>query len=194
MTLHAARPLFTLACLLASPAIFAQTVNITVSGEIKEVVCTPTLSGPKVTGNTIALDPADTTDFPAQGATAKDTRITFAVTNCGKTQNNMWVHFNSTNTTTDGLMVPTTGPTDVVFEIIDVDSSGTPGSRVRAGGTAAATGPSGTQGTGAALSPISTWPNRSASKSYDIRYRRVSATPPQGGQISTAATYSVLYY
>jgi len=188
------RILFILTCLFVSPAVCAQSVTITVSGQINEPSCTPTLTGPRVTGNAIVLEDADTTDFPSQYSTAKPTRITFALTGCGKQSvNNMWVHFNSTNVS-DGIMVPTTGPTTVGFEIVDVDSSGTStGNRVHAGGGVVTT-PNANQGTAAPLSATSTWPNRTASKSYDVRYIRTSATAPEAGAISTQATYQVIFY
>jgi len=191
---HSTRTLFTLACLIASPAVFAQ-VNITVTGTIEEVVCTPTLTGTGVSGNTITLPKVNISDFPSNGSTAGATQITFTLTGCGMStaKNNMWVHFDSPSTTSGGLMVPTSGPNRVVFEILDVNSTGVVGARVRAGGTAGDQ-PNSNQGTAAAFT--GTWPSRDASKNYVIQYYRSSsnAFPALPGTISTSATYTVKYY
>jgi len=59
------RTLFTLACLLASPAVLAQ-VNITITGEIQEVSCTPIVTGTTAfNGNTLILAPIQLPDLNA---------------------------------------------------------------------------------------------------------------------------------
>jgi len=179
--------------MVATPAL-AQ-VNITVSGKINEVSCTPTLTGPRVSGNTVDLEPADLSDFPTTGSTAKPTEITFTLTGCGMStaKNNMWVHFTSATTTSGGIMVPTSGSTGVGFEIMDVKSDGSMGGRARTGGTAG-NQPTNNQGTAAAFT--GSFPNRDAVKKYVIRYVRLSSAgfPVSAGDISTAATYTVKYY
>jgi len=192
MSFQSIRIFIALACLIASPVTFAQAINITVSGEIKEVSCTPTLSGPRVSGNTIDLEPADITDFPALGSTAKPTEITFALVGCGMSaaKNNMWVHFSSPNNA-GGIMLPTSGSPRTGFEIMDVNSAGVMGSRVHVGGPEGDQ-PTSNQGTAAAFT--GTFPSRDATKKYVIRYRRYSSLDVVPGAISTPATYIVKYY
>jgi len=177
------RTLITLACFITSPALFAQTpVNITVTGT-------------NVSGNTITLPNVNISDFPSQGTTAGPIEITFTLTGCGMStaKNNMWVHFDSPNVSGAGFMMPTSGPARIGFEIMDVNSAGVMGDRVRAGGTAGDQ-PTNLQGTAAAFT--GTYPARDATKKYVIRYRRTSsaAFPPLPGTISTPATYTVKYY
>jgi len=194
MTTHSTRTLLTLACLLASPIAFAQ-VNITITGTIEDVACTPTLNGAAVSGNTITLPNVTIADFPSLGSTAGPVEITFTLTGCGMstTKNNMWVHFDSPNVSGGGLIIPTSGPISVQFEIMDVDATGVIGSRVRAGGTAGDQ-PNTNQGTAAAFTGA--WPTRDATKKYVIHYRKVSSSqfPAIPGTISTSATYTVKYY
>jgi len=189
------RTLSMLASLMASPFVLAQPVNITVTGTIEDVACTPTLTGAAVSGNTITLPNVTIADFPSSGSTAAPTEITFTLAGCGMstTKNNMWVHFDATSVSTGGLIIPTSGPDRVVFEIMDVNAAGVMGGRVRAGGTAGDQ-PTNNQGTAAAFT--GTYPSRDATKKYVIRYRKISSDtfPALPGTISTPATYTVKYY
>jgi len=167
-------------------------VNFTINGEIKDVTCTPTLTGSGYSGTTLTLPAVDLADLDMAGKTAGDTTLTFAFSNCAMSTNNsnMWVHFTSGSVDGAGRIIPTTGTGWVRFEIRDVTSGGTMGNIVQAGGTAG-TQPTPGQGTAAAFT--GTYPSRSVSKSYIVRYY-ANQPVTQAGVVSANATYTVKYY
>jgi len=175
----------------ASWAACAQ-VNFTINGEIKDVTCTPTLTGSGYSGTTLTLPSVDLADLDAPGKTAGESTINFAFSNCAMSINksNMWVHFTSPQVDGAGRIIPTTGTVLVRFEIRDVTSTGAMGNPVRANGTAG-THPTSGQGTPAALT--GSYPSRSVSKSYIVRYYANQAVT-QAGTVSASATYTVKYY
>jgi len=186
--------LFLAVCAFTSSFAQAQIINFTIQGNVFDTVCTPTMSGPGVSGNTVTLPNVTLVDLQTPGDTIGDQEITFNATNCAMSgsTNNMWVHFTSPQVEA-GRMVPQSGITDLHFEIQDADSSGTPIGliTVSASGTTAGTQPGGGQGTTAQFT--GTYPNRVVEKKYLIRYY-VHAPVSQGGALSTPATYEVKYY
>jgi len=180
------------ACLCAAglPG-FAQ-VPFTINGEIKENVCTPILTGSDYSGSTLNLKPVDLDDLDVAGKTAGDSTLTFAFNNCkmSTSKNNMWVFFESGSVDGAGRIIPTTGTGYVRFEIRDVKSDGTMGNLVQVGGTAGDT-PTAAQGTHAVFT--GSYPSRSVSKSYIIRYY-ANQTVTLAGVVSANATYTVKYF
>jgi len=191
---HKLSLILSMACVALSPLAQAQVINFTVQGNVLDTVCTPTMSGQGVSGNTVTLPNVTLVDLQTIGDTIGDREILFKATNCAMSgsTNNMWVHFTSPQVIA-GRMVPQTGITDLHFEIQDADSSGTPIGliTVSASGATAGTQPGGGQGTTAQFTGI--YPNRVVEKKYVIRYY-VAAPVSQGGALSTPATYEVKYY
>jgi len=187
------RSLLACACVLASAEVMAQSVNVTIQGEIQEVSCTPQLTGTGVSGNTITLPTVQVTDLGQTGKTAGDTTITFALSNCGMSlaKNNMWVSFYSSDV--DGAGRISTNISGVRFEVRDVDSTGAMGNLIEIFAAPSTSGdfPAAWQGTAAAFT--GSFPSSAATKSYIIRYYANQAVT-QAGAVSTAATYTVKYY
>jgi len=164
-------PLALAALSLASFSASAQ-VSVTISGEIQEVVCTPTLTGTNVTANSIGLE-----------------TITFALSNCGMSSatSHMWVYFNAASIT--GGRINTNHP-QVAFQIMDVTSGGALGNQVNVG-DASGTAPTPQQGTAAAFTgPMG---SRSATKDYIVRYYAKEAVN-QAASVAATASYTVKYY
>jgi len=182
-------------CAAASPVAFAQSsISFTIKGEIEEVTCTPTFGGPKVSGNTVTLEKVNLSQLANATDTAGDTELIFTLTGCNMSmaKDKMWIHFISTNVDGAGRIIPTTGTGYVRFEIRDIDAVGTLGDvvKVATSHSAAGTSPASGQG-GFAL--ISAYPNRSATKKYNLRYY-ANQTVDQAGVVSANAEYLVKYY
>jgi len=179
------------ACAAISAQALAQ-VNFTIEGEIKDVTCTPTLTGSKYSGTTLKLDPVDLADLDTAGKTAGDTTINFAFNNCAMSTNNsnMWVHFTSATVDGAGRIIPSSGTGWVRFEVRDVTSGGTMGNLVQVGGTA---GTQPTSGQGTAAPFTGSYPSRSVSKSYIVRYY-AKAQVTQAGDLTAQMTYTVRYH
>jgi len=183
-----------MACMAVTPFAQAQVMNITVSGNVQDTVCTPTIDGPGVSGNTITLPSIAIGDLQTTGPTTYGREVRFRAINCAMSGslNFMWVHFTSPQVTA-GRMVPQVGTTELHFEIQDVDSTGNPLGQVMvsASGTTPPNQPGAGQGTSGAFT--GTYPNRIADKKYLIRYY-VDTPVTQVGTLSTPATYEVKYY
>jgi len=186
-------------CAVASQVTFAQnSVSFTITGEIEEDICTPTLGGPKVTGSgnsyTVTLEKVGTSQLANATNTAGDTELVFTLTGCNMSnaKDKMWIHFISSNVDPNGRIIPTTGSGNVRFEIRDIDSSGTLGDvvKVATSHSAAGTSPTSGQGGFATLTP---YPNRSATKKYNLRYYAEQAVT-QAGVVSANAEFLVKYY
>jgi len=184
------RTLLTLTCLIVSPAVLAQ-VNITITGQIDEVTCTPVATGTTLSGNTLTLAPKQLPALNASDPSVPGGNLVFTLTGCGMSSaiNNMWVHFTAGSIDNGRI---NTNNTQVAFQIRDIDSSGALGGQVDVGGTAAATGPTANQGTPAAFT--GSFPTRNASKSYAVHYYRKGAIVDQAGTVTATATYTVKYY
>jgi len=180
------------ACAALSTSALAQsTGTLNINGFISPVSCTPTLSGGAISGNTLTLPDAFIDTLNSSGATAGQTPFTFELSGCTTSVgiNNMWVHFSGSNVDGSGRITPTSGSNNIRFELLN----GPGGSVISAGGTAGATGPSASQGTAAQFSGAN--PNRSASKTYAVRYYAQNAlTLADVGAVSSSVTYSVQYY
>jgi len=183
-----------LACVSASsfPA-FAQ-ISVTITGEIKEATCTPTLTGSNVTANSIGLEPAQLTDLNVTGATAKPRTITFVLANCGMSTaiNNMWVHFMASGMTAITAGRLNTNNPDVAFQIMDVPPGGGAGNQVNVeAGPVGSSQPGPGHGTAAPFT--GTFDNRAASKSYIVQYYAKNPVT-QAGAVSAQVTYTVKYF
>jgi len=186
--------LFLAVCVFASSQVQAQIVNITVQGNVQDTVCTPTMDGPGVSGNTITLPTIAIGDLQTTGPTTYGREVRFRAINCAMSGslNFMWVHFTSPQVV-GGRMVPQVGTTELHFEIQDVDSTGNPLGQVMvsASGTTPGDQPGAGQGTGGPFTGA--YPNRVGEKKYLIRYY-VESPVTQVGTLSTPATYEVKYY
>jgi len=180
------------ACIAAIPFAQAQVMNITVSGNVQDTVCTPTMDGPGVSGNTITLPSIAVGDLQTPGPTTfgREVRVTFSATNCAMSNslNFMWVHFTSPQVV-GGRMVPQVGTTELHFEVQDADTLAQV--EVSASGTTPPNQPGANQGTGGPFTGA--YPNRIGEKKYVIRYY-VDTPVTQVGTLSTPATYEVKYY
>jgi len=185
------RFLLAVICALVSLSASAQ-VTFTISGEIQETVCTPTLTGSKYSGNILKLDPVQLDALDLANKTAGDTTVTFSVSNCGISAANthMWVYFTSPQMD-GGRIKPTVGPATLLnqvrFEIRDNTSTG---ALVQVGGPNG-TSPTSNQGTGQQLT--GTYPLRVASKNYVIRYYAKEKVTI-AGEVSSPVTYTVKFY
>jgi len=159
---------------------------------ISPVSCTPTLSGARLSGSagnyTLQLDPAvvDTYNFP--GATGGQESFQFDWANCSVSTgiNNVWVHFDSATVDGNGRVVPSTGSNKMRFELLD-------GTNPITAGGAVGTGPGVGQGAGALFT--GTNPNKTASKTYGVRYYANQAlVAADAGPVSAAVTYTAYYY
>jgi len=182
--------LFFAVCAFTSFLAQAQIINITVQGNVLDSVCTPTMSGPGVSGNTISLPNVAIGDLQTIGPTNLGLEVTFLTTNCALSGslNFMWVHFTSPQVIA-GRMVPQVGTTELHFEVQDADTLAQV--LVSASGTTPPAQPGAGQGTGGAFTGA--YPNRIGEKKYVIRYY-VDTPVTQVGTLSTPATYEVKYY
>jgi len=177
-------------CMAASPLVQAQVFNITVSGNVQDTVCTPTMDGPGVSGNTITLPSIAIGDLQTPGPTSFGREVRFRALNCAMSGslNFMWVHFTSPQVIA-GRMVPQVGATELHFEVQDADTLAQV--MVSASGTTPGDQPNANQGTGGPFTGA--YPNRVGEKKYVIRYY-VDTPATQVGTLSTPATYEVKYY
>jgi len=166
--------------------------DITFNGNILGSVCTPALSGPSTTGQTVTLPDATTAELATQGATAKETPFTITVT-CptqlnGATQ--FWAHFEGASVNTNGRFVSQINSTNVSFQLLDDVG----GAVVLAGGTGASGAPGPNQGTGSSVFSSGPLPI-SASKTYAVRYyAEKGLTSADAGAVSADGTYTVYFY
>jgi len=97
------------ACAALGSAAQAQTLNI--SGAVKDMSCTATISG----GNTLNLPVAEPSDLPSAGSIAHRTVFTIALTACGADANGSTARAMFYNTTasavSNGRLNPTFTPT-----------------------------------------------------------------------------------
>jgi len=182
-------------CAAASPVAFAQgSVAFTITGEIEEVTCTPTFGGPKVSGNTVTLEKVNLSQLANAGDTAGDTELIFTLTGCNMSmaKDKMWIHFISPQVDNNGRIIPTTGTGYVRFEIRDIDAGGTLGDVVKVATSHSAAGTSPASGQGS-FAPLTPYPNRSATKKYNLCYY-ANQTVIHAGVVSANAEYLVKYY
>jgi len=175
---------------ISTSALAQSTGTLNIKGYVSPVSCTPQLTGSAISGNTLTMPDAFINDLATPGSSTGETPFTFELTGCttSGTINNMWVHFSGTGI--DGAGRLTTGNSNLRFELLNSPGSGT---LIVAGGTAAATGPTATQGTSAAFT--GTNPNRAASKTYAVRYYAQNAvTAADIGPVNAAVTYTVQYF
>jgi len=180
-------------CAAMSGAALAQSGTLQINGSISPVSCTPTISGPNVSGNTITLLPAFINDYSTVGATGGAQAFTFEWSGCsiaGVT--NVWVHFGAGGTNVDGngRIIPTNGSTNMRFELLNDGTSGTP---IVAGGVAGAQ-PNASQGSAVAFTGGPN-PNWTATKTYAVRYyANQPLTIADAGAVESSVTYNVQYY
>jgi len=186
-------------CAAASPVAFAQSsVAFTIEGEIEEVICTPKLIWSNQNGtfesNAVKLEKVNLSDLAAQGDTAGDTVLEFKLTGCNMSnaKDKMWIHFISTNVDGAGRIVPTSGTGYVRFEIRDIDASDAVGDVVKVATSHAAAGTAPASGQGG-FATLTSYPNRSASKKYNLSYY-ANQMVDQAGVVSANAEYLVKYY
>jgi len=184
-------------CVMVSPAVFAQAVNFTVVGTVQGATCTPTLVGGSQWGaGTLTLPDVEVNTLDSAGKTASPVPLTFQITNCPVSLNNMWVYFESWDVDGDGRIIPSFGAAAdrVRFEILDGNTS----MRVHASVVGSSTGsfgvPNANQGTGAAFTGSGA--GRGASKTYFFRYYTTQALDAShaGTALWANATYTVKYY
>jgi len=194
MKLKNALSLLSLAtCAAISTSAFAQSGTLLINGSISPVSCTPTISGPNVSGNTVTLQPAFINDYSIGGATGGAQEFTFLWDGCsiaGVT--NVWVHFGAGGTNVDGngRIMPTSGSQNMRFELLNDGASGTP---IVAGGNAGAQ-PNASQGSAVAFTGGPN-PNWTATKTYAVRYYAQNAlTIADAGAVASSVTYNVQYY
>jgi len=176
---------------LSTSAMAQSTGTIELKGFISPVSCTPKLSGGSIQGNTLSLPDAVLTDLNANGAFTGQTEFKFEATGCTTVGvDNMWVHFSGTNVDGNGRIRPTTGTQNVRFELLN----GPGGAAIVAGGPVpGVVAPGANQGTAAAFSGSN--PNRTASKTYAVRYRAEQALAAADvGAVTSSVTYNVIYH
>jgi len=179
-------------CAAISTSAMAQsTGTLDIKGFISPVSCTPQLTGGAINGNTLSLPDAVLTDLNANGAFTGQTDFTFKVDACTTVGvDNMWVHFSGANVDANGRIKPTTGTQNVRFELLN----GPGGAAIVAGGAVPGfVAPGANQGTSAAFSGSN--PNRTASKTYAVRYRAEQALAAADvGAVTSSVTYNVVYH
>jgi len=181
-------------CAALSASVMAQdTGTIQINGSISPVSCTPTLSGTGLSGSggnyTLQLDSAVVDQYNFPGATGGDASFQFDWAGCSVSTgiDNVWVHFNANTVDGNGRIVPDSGSNKMRFELLDGTNP------ITAGGPTGTTGPGTGQGTGAAFG--GTNPNKTASKTYSVRYYANSALAvADAGAVSATVTYNAYYY
>jgi len=174
-------------CVGTSLPALADEVIVTITGEIKDVVCTPTING------SLGLNTLGLADIPVSALNAPNppsvfgNTLVFSLSECDVSAaiEHMWVHFTA-DSISDGRI--NTNLSEVAFQIIDSAT----GNQVDVGGTAGSTGPTSNQGTFTTFSD--TFPSRSATKSYAVHYYRKGASVTQTGEVTANATYTVKYF
>jgi len=180
---------------ISTSALAQSTGTLNIEGYISPVSCTPSLSGSGLSGNTLKLPDAFVDELDTAGKTTGETPFTFSWSGCTTSLgvNNVWVHFHGTNIDGAGRLTPTSGSGKVRFELLN-GSGGTP---IVAGGTAGNVAPNASQGTAAAFDPPApATTNRSASKTYAVRYYADQALNALAdmGTVTTTVTYTAKYY
>jgi len=176
----------------------AQSINFTLGGKIEAAACTPNIAremshasgGGSATANSVTLPDVVATSLDTAGKVFGNTRIEFKASGCTGNVNHMWVHFTSTNVDSNGRIIPTTGSTEVRFQIFDNSFGGT---RIHVGGTGG-TQPGANQGTASAFSgshPANA--NRVATKYYGFNYY-AEAPVTTIGNVSAQVTANFKYY
>jgi len=181
-------------CAAASTSALAQSSGtLNINGNISPVSCTPQLTGGAISGNTLTLPDAFIDDYAATGDTGGQTSFSFQLNGCTTSGgiNNVWVHFSGANIDGNGRVTPTTGTNNIRFELVDLPT----GNAIVAGGAAGAA-PGAGQGTSAPFNPgPPATTNRSATKTYAVRYYAVN---PLGiadvGAVTSSVTYNVRYH
>jgi len=184
-------------CAAISTSALAQssTGTLNINGFISPVSCTPVLSGGAISGNTLTL-PDAFIDALNTNTTAGETPFTFELTNCDTSLgvNNVWAHFSGPNIDGNGRITPTTGSNNIRFELIN----GPGGSPIVAGGAVPSglAQPTAAQGTSAPFNPPApATTNRSATKTYAVRYyRQNTLTAADIGAVTSAVTYNMVYH
>jgi len=138
----------------------------------------------------IKLDTINISDLSVAGSVAGDTWVTFGAFGCtGFDVNHMWVYFTSPFVDSDGRVIPH-GHSQVRFEIVDDDS----GNRIKVGQGGGGVSPDvPTQGTAATFSGSVLSNQRTAEKTYVIRYYAQQPVTV-GGYPSAAMTANFRYY
>jgi len=191
---------------LMSVQAWAQTLNFTVNGTVKQSACTPNLSGMQLgligggsngDGSTVTLGKVTTDhinyyNYYADGSVPGGaTQIYFKATGCTGTQANyMWIHFTA-NVDSDGRIITNAGSANPLrFEIRDDDING---QRIIVGGFAGSQpGTTPYQGTAAAFIGSNANP-RSAQKNYVVRWYAGSHVV-NAGVYSASVTANFKYY
>jgi len=180
-------------CVMLSSTTSAQTGTITVKGEIVADSCTANIvssGGSGGSGNyTVNLDPVSYGVFTAAGVTAGEKPFTIELTGCTVSGSNtqMWAHFTGASVNADGHLA--TNSSKVSFQLTD----GFGGAPIKAGGSAASTGPGADQGSGATFTGSN--PNQTASKQYAVRYYAESAlAAADAGALTSVVTYNIQYF
>jgi len=167
-------------------------LDITFEGEIIASACTPKLSGPSVTGNTVKLDPAETSELANTGDTAKPKEFTISVT-CPtllKGPRQFWAHFEGASVNSEGRYATEVGSKNVSFQLLD----GLDGDVIVAGGSGGSFAPGPDQGTGSSVFTGAP-PPVSASKTYAVQYYAEDGlTNADAGLVSSNGTYTVYFY
>jgi len=181
-------------CAAISTSAMAQSSGtINISGNISLVSCTPTLSGAGMSGGggvyTLQLPDATITQLAAPGATSATTPFQFDWSTCATNGiNNVWVNFTTPNVD-GGRITPTTGSNKVRFEVLD----GT--NLINVTNVAAAQGSAPAIGQGASTAFAGVDPNRSANKTYGVRYYAAQGlVATDAGPVSSSVTYTAIYY
>jgi len=186
------------ACPGISPAVLAQAINFTVNGTITDVVCTPDVVGSHWSGSgsngTVTLNNAKSNQLETAGDTAEAAQIDFIVTACARSENYMWVYFESDQVDA-GRIVPTAGAAFAIdrvrFEIRDAST----GNKINVSATGAGTGNVPGSGQGLPVQLTGSTGNRGATKSYIIQYyAQQGLTAAHSGSMSATATYTVKYF
>jgi len=183
-------------CAAISTSAMAQSNStLNIAGNISSVSCTPQLTGGAINGNTLTLPDAYIGDLDAADKTAQETAVTFTLNGCAThgSIGNVWVHFSGSNIDSAGRLNLTTSPSAATsaklrFQILD----GVGGAPIVAGQAAGAQ--PGT-GQGTAVQFTGTGPNRSATKTYAVRYYALAPLDLNDvGAVATSVTYNVKYY
>jgi len=180
---------------ISTSALAQSTGTLNINGFISPVSCTPVLSGANLSGNTLTMDDVFIDDLNTN-TTAGETPFTFDLTGCTTSLgvNNMWVHFSGPNVDGSGRLTPTSGSNNIRFELLN----GPGGTPITAGGAVPSglATPTASQGTSAPFNPPApATTNRSASKTYAVRYYRQNVlTAADIGAVASTVTYNVMYH
>jgi len=180
---------------ISTSALAQSTGTLDIKGFISPVSCTPNLSGGAISGNTLSLPDAFIDDLNTN-TYAGETPFSFDWSGCTTSLgvNNAWVHFSGATIDGNGRIQPTSGSQNIRFELLN----GSGGSPIVAGGPVPGglMAPSAAQGTSAAFNPPApATTNRSASKTYAVRYYRQNMlTAADIGAVISSVTYNAVYH